>query len=488
MNNLKQKTLSGFIYKFAERGASQGVNLIVQIILARLLLPEEFGIIALLTVFMTILDVFVTYGFGNSLVVNKKSDDVDFSTCFFFGLFLAFLLYGVVYVCSPYISQYFYGHDELDLLVKVMALRMLIAAVNSVQHAYVQKAMKFRLFFYATLIGTIMSGVVGISMAYTGLVVWALAAQYLSNALFNTITLWIVSDWRPKWMFSFNRLKAIYDYGWKILAVGLIDTIFGQIRSLVIAKQYSKADLAYYNRGYHFAGFGMQLVEPTISAVLFPALSSCNDNQKMMKSVTQRVIKSSTFLICSIMFLLTAISKPLIIVLLTEKWSPCIIFLQIGCMAYLLRPLQVINNCVIRASGRSGLLLKLDLIKKGIGVALLILSMPYGVEAIAWSLVLTNVIATIINIYPNKDILKYGYFEQFKDLAGNLLLGAIMAGFVWLLTLLQINYLLMLVLQIVAGIALLLLISELFKVDSYFYLKQIVINNIRNGKIFKKNA
>ena len=283
-------------------------------------------------------------------------------------------------------------------------------------------------------------------------------------------------------MFSFKRLKAIYDYGWKILAVGLVDTFFGQIRSLVIAKQYSKADLAYYNRGYHFAGFGMQLVEPTISAVLFPALSSCNDNPKLMKSVTQRVIKSSTYLICCIMFMLAAISKPLIIVLLTEKWSPSIIFLQIGCMAYLLRPLQVINNCVIRASGRSGLLLKLDLVKKGIGVALLIASMSYGVEAIAWSLVLTNVIATVINIYPNKDILKYGYVEQFKDLAGNMLLGAVVAGIVWLITLLPIGYFPMLVLQIIVGLSLILIFSELLKLDSYKYLKETFFNTLKKSK------
>ena len=196
-------------------------------------------------------------------------------------------MYGIVFICSPYISAFFYGHDELDILVKVMALRMFIAAVNSVQHAYVQKKMQFKLFFYSTLIGTIMSGVVGVTMAYSGFGIWALAAQYLSNALFNTITLWIVSEWRPKLMFSFQRLKVIYDYGWKILAGGLVDTFFGQSRSLVIAKQYSRADLAYYNRGITFPAFGMKLIEPTISSVLFPSLSSCNDECKIMKEIAQ---------------------------------------------------------------------------------------------------------------------------------------------------------------------------------------------------------
>ena len=485
MQNLKQVTLSGFIFKFAERGAAQGISFIVQIVLARLLMPEEFGTIALLTVLMAILDVFVTYGFGNSLVVNKKSDYLDFSTCFFFGLFLAGILYLGVYICSSYISQYFYGHDELSLLVKVMALRMFIAAVNSVQHAYVQKKMQFKLFFYSTLIGTIMSGVVGVTMAYSGFGIWALAAQYLSNALFNTITLWIVSEWRPKLMFSFQRLKVIYDYGWKILAVGLVDTFFGQIRSLVIAKQYSRADLAYYNRGITFPAFGMKLIEPTISSVLFPSLSSCNDECKIMKEIAQRVIKISTFLICGVLCLVFGIAKPLIIVLLTEKWLPCVTFLQIGCFAYLLRPLQIINDTIIRASGRSSLLLYINILKKGIGLFFLFLFMPYGVEAIAWSYVAFNVISTFINIYPNKSILQYGYWEQFKDLGTNLIGGFCMGCIVWLMAFLPISPLLLLLLQTTVGFSFYWLFSAFFKLSSYIYLKEILRNTIsakRNKK------
>ena len=480
MANLKQKTLSGFVYNFAERGAAQGINFLVQIILARLLMPEEFGTIALLTVLMTILDVFVTYGFGNSLVVNKKSDDLDFSTCFYFGIFLSLMMYAVVYASSPYISKFFYGHDELDILVKVMALRIPIAAVNSVQHAYVQKRMQFRLFFFATLIGTALSGVVGIVMAYTGFGVWALAAQYMSNAFFNTITLWIMSEWRPKWMFSFQRLKAIYDYGWKILATGLIDTIFGQIRSLVIAKQYSRSDLAFYNRGVNFPQFGMRLIEPTISGVLFPALSNCNDDKKMMKAITQRIIKTSTLIVSGIMNLLMVVAKPLIVVLLTEKWLPCVVFLQIGCIAYLLRPLQIINACVIRASGRSALLLNLDLLKKGIGLALLFIAMPFGVEAIAWSYVGINVISTLINIWPNKEILDYSYMEQFRDIGANLIVGFVAGAAAWSITFLSIGYFPMLLIQVVVGAVTFLLFSHLSHIESYSYIKSLVKEQVKN--------
>lgn len=474
MDNLKQKTLSGFIYVFLERGAAKGVSFIVQIILARMLMPEQFGTIALLTVFINILDVFVTYGFGNSLVVNKKSDDLDFSTCFYFGIGLSLFLYALVYYTSPFISTFFYGNDELDILIKVMALRMPIAAVNSVQHAHVSKNMRFKLFFYATLIGTVLSGIISITMAYTGFGVWALVAQYLSNAFFDTLTLWIFAKWRPKWMFSLKRLKVIYDYGWKILAVGLIDTLYGQIRSLVIAKQYSREALAHYNRGTTFPAFGMSLIEPTIEKVLFPSLSNCNDDPAMMKSVTRRVAKSATYLICAFMALLFAISKPLVVILLTEKWLPCVVFMQIACIGFVLRPLQLINNCVIRASGRSGLLLKLDLLKKSIGVALLIASMKFGVVAIAWSYVITNVISTLINIYPNRDLLNYGYREQFGDLLGNLWVGLIMGAVVWSISLLPLSNMVLLFVQCFVGFALFIGISKLGNNDSYNYLISMV--------------
>jgi len=366
--------------------------------------------------------------------------------------------------------------------VKVMALRMPIAAINTVQYSYVAKKMQFRLFFYATLIGTVLSGIVGISMAYTGFGVWALVAQYLSNALFNTITLWIMAGWRPKWMFSFQRLKAIYDYGWKILAVGLVDTIFGQIRSLVIAKEYSRSDLAYYNRGVHFPQFGMRLVEPTINGVLFPALSNCNDDWKLMKSITQRVIKTSTFIICGIMCFLFAVAKPLVILLLTEKWLPCVVFLQIGCIANLLRPLQIINTCVIRASGKSALLLKLDLLKKGIGIALLIIAMPFGVEAIAWSYVGFNVVSTIINIYPNRDILNYSYTEQFRDLGANLIVGIVMGALVWIVSFIPVSYFIILLLQIIVGIFAYILLSMAFRIESITYINQLAVSQLSKFK------
>lgn len=475
MSSLRGKTLSGFIYKFLERVGAQGVKFVVSLLLARILAPEQFGIVALVTVFITLCDVFVTYGFGNSLIADKNSDDIDFSTCLYFGIVLSIIVYAIVYTFAPIIAQ-FYNYDILVPVLRVMGLRIPLAAINSVQHAYVSKNMMFKKFFYATLIGTVISGVVAVIMAYLGCGVWALVEQYLGNVLIDTICLSVIVDWKPIKAFSLYRLKKIYSYGWKILVVGLIDTGYNQLRSLIIGKKYASSDLAYYNKGNDFPTTGMSLIEPTVNGVLFPALSQCRDNQDEMRNITRRVIKSSTYIIFPIMVGLAAVAKPLIQVLLTEKWLPSVIYLQIGCFAYMFRPLQFINNSVIKASGRSDLLLKLDIVKKGIGIALLLVSMRFGVEGIAISLAVTYCISALINIAPNRKILNYGYMAQIKDVAINLAISLVMGIIVYGISYVRMNVGLMLFFQIVTGIGVYILLSRLSNNDSFSYLLRLVIH------------
>lgn len=472
-NNLKQKTISGFIYKMLERIGAQGINFVVSIVLARLLLPEEYGLIALVTVFITILDVFVTYGFGNSLIADKNSDDVDFSTCFYFGICLSIVIYVLAFIAAPYVAL-FYGNELLTPVLRVMVLRVPIAAINSVQQAYVSKHMMFRKFFISTSIGTVISGIVAIIMAYYGFGVWALVEQYLGNVICDTICLWIIVGWRPKCFFSFKRLKKIYSYGWKILVVGLIDTGYNQIRSLVIAKKYTSQDLAYYNKGNQFPQLGMNVIEPTVNGVLFPALSQCSDNQNEMRGITRRIIMLSTYIVFPVMIGLMAVAKPLVIVLLTEKWLSCVIYLQIGCLSYLFRPLQFINNSVIKASGRSGLLLKLDVLKKAIGIILLLISMHYGVIGIAISLVITNFVSTIINITPNRKILNYGYRAQFLDIGKSAVLAIIMGLIVYAISFIRFPSIIVLMIQIVVGVGFYILASVLTRNESFVYAINII--------------
>ena len=465
---LKKKAASGFAYRFAERALAKGISFVLQLLLARLLMPEEYGLIALVTVIITICDVFVTFGFGNALVANKNSDSIDFSTCFYFCVGLALVLYAGVYLASPAVAS-FYNEPKLIDILRVMGLRIPLAAVNSVQHAYVSKHMRFKKFFYATLIGTVISGIIAVVMAYMGFGVWALVEQYLGNALIDTLCLWIIVGWRPTRQFSWERLKAIYNYGWKILAVGLIDTVYSRLRSLLIGKKYSSADLAYYNRGYSFPSFGMRLIEPTVNSVLFPTLAKCNDHQSQMRHITRRVLQVSTYIISPIMVGLIVTAKPLVFVLLTKKWLPCVIYLQIGCAANLFRCQQFINTCVIKASGRSDLLLKLDIIKKSIGLVLLVVAAQFGVVWIAVSLIAFYFISMVINIGPNREILNYGYLEQFKDVSKNMIPAFIMGVCVYPIQLLPLPNLIILCLQILTGVGIYLGLSVLAGNESYHF-------------------
>lgn len=483
-SNLKQKTVSGFVYKMLERIGAQGVNFIVSIVLARILLPEEYGVIALVTVFITILDVFVTYGFGNSLIAYKDSDDVDFSTCLYFGLVLAVVVYILVYFSSPALARY-YNNELLIAVVRVMALRIPIASVNTVQHAYVSKHMMFKKFFISTSIGTVLSGTVAIVMAYKGFGVWALVEQYLGNVACDTICLGLIIRWRPILAFSFKKLKRIYNYGWKILAVGLLDNGYNQLRNLVIGKKYSSADLAYYNKGFQFPQMATSIIEPTIVGVMFPSLSQCNDNIPEMRSISRRIIKTSTYLVFPIMVGLIVVAKPLIDIVLTPKWESSIIFLQIACLAQMFRPVQYINTSIIQAMKKSGLLLTLDLIKKGVGVLLLVLSIRFGVMGIAVSLVFSNLFSTFINILPNRKLLAYGYRMQFKDILENFIIALIMGGITYLISFTRINQYILLFLQIIAGIILYIGLSVVFKNESFFYLLDQVKKYLKKRKVHR---
>lgn len=484
--NLKKKAASGFAYRFAERALAKGISFLLQLLLARLLMPEEYGLIALVTVIITICDVFVTFGFGNALVANKNSDKLDFSTCFYFCVALSLVLYLGVYLASPAIAAY-YKEEGLTPILRVMALRIPLAAVNSVQHAYVSKHMRFKKFFYATLIGTVISGVIAVIMAYMGFGVWALVEQYLGNSLIDTVCLWVIVGWRPTREFSFQRLKAIYTYGWKILVVGLIDTVYSRLRSLIIGRKYSSEDLAYYNRGYSFPSFGMRLIEPTVNSVLFPTLAKCNDNQAQMRHITRRVLQVSTYIISPIMIGLIVTARPLVLVLLTKKWLPCVIYLQIGCAANLFRCQQFINTCVIKASGSSGLLLKLDIIKKAIGLVLLVVSAQFGVMWIAISLIAFYFISMIVNVAPNQKILDYGYLQQFKDVIQNMIPALIMGVCVYPIQLLHMPTIVTLLLQIVAGVLVYLGLSIVMKNESYhFALSYVKKNILHKGKKIRK--
>ena len=455
---------------------SQGVSFIVSVVLARLLAPEAYGTIALITVFTTLLQVFVNSGMGTALVQKKDADDLDFSTVFYFNVVMCLVLYGLLFLAAPLIAA-FYELPELTLLVRVLGLTLVISGVNNIQNSYVSKTMQFKRFFFATLGGTLFSAIVGIVMAYAGYGVWALIAQTLTNNAANTVILWITVKWRPKWMFSWMRLKGLFSYGWKLLVSALLDTGYRDLRQLIIGKVYTTGDLAYYNKGKQLPGLLVTNINTSIDSVLLPTLSAEQDDRERVKAMTRRAIKTSTYIMMPMMMGLAVCAEPLIRLLLTEKWLPCVLYLRIFCFSDAFYPIHTANLNAIKAMGRSDLFLKLEVAKKAIGLTVLFATMFISVEAIAYSLLLTALTSQIINSWPNKKLLNYSYIDQVKDMLPQIVLSCVMGAAVYAVSFLNVGDVVTLLIQVPLGILIYIVGSKLFRLEIYQYLWNIIKQN-----------
>lgn len=460
--------LPNFFWRLAERFGAQGVALVVSIILARLLVPEVYGTIALVTVFTQILNVFVDSGFGNALIQKKDADDLDFSTVFYFNIAVCLLLYAGVFLAAPWIAR-FYNDLALTPVVRVLSLTLIISGVKNVQQAYVSRTMQFKRFFFATLGGTIGAAVIGIAMAYFGFGVWALVAQQIFNATVDTLILWITVKWRPKWMFSWQRLKGLFSFGWKLLASSLLDTVYSDLRQLIIGKLYTSSDLAQYNRGKQLPDLLVNNIDTSINSVLLPAMSQVQDDSARVKSMTRRAMKTSTYVIAPIMMGLAFTAEFIIRLLLTEKWMPCVPFLRIFCITYMFYPVHTANLNAIKAMGRSDLFLKLEIVKKVVGLIVLLSTMWFGVMAMAYSLLFTSITSQIINSWPNKKLLDYSYPEQIRDILPGILLAVLMGCCVYPIQWLGLPDVVTLLIQVPLGAAIYIGVSAVLRLDSYKY-------------------
>ena len=483
--SLKAKTLSGVIWKFGERVSAQAVNFIVSIILARLLLPEDYGLIALVTVFITICNKIVVSGFATSLIQKKDADNLDFSTVFYFSIAVAAVLYAGLFFAAPFIAKFYSAESDPELfiqVIRVMGLNLFIIAVNSVQQAYVSRTMQFRKFFFSTIIGTVVSAVAGIALAYMGKGVWALVAQNMILAVVNGIVLWFMVKWRPQLKFSFKRLKTLYSYGWKIFVASLIKILYTDLRSLVIGKVYTAADLAFYNKAQSFPQLIDTNVEGTIDSVLFPAISKKQSNVDDMRAMLRRAIKTTSYILMPLLIGLSAVAKPFIIILLTDKWAESIPLMQILAFSFVFAPVELENLQAIKAIGRSDIALKVEIIKKVMGVIILIISIPFGVTAIAIGMVISTTLSAIINAIPNKKLLGYTFKMQLKDILPSLVMSLVMFGVVYPISLLDINVWLMLVIQVIVGAIIYVALSAIFKVESFKYILNMIKGFLKRGK------
>ena len=473
MKATKQTVLSNFIWRFAERCGAQIVQLIVSVVLARILAPEAYGTIALVIVFANILQVFVDSGLGNALIQKKDADDLDFSSVFYFNICWCLVLYAIIYFCAPLISN-FYDDQSLTAIVRVLCLTVVISGLKNVQQAYVSRTMQFKKFFFATLLGTIMSAIIGILLALAGFGVWALVAQKIVNLFVDTAVLWITVKWRPKLMFSFYRLKGLISYGWKLLVSSLLDTVYNNLRQMIIGKLYTESDLAYYNQGQQFPQVIITNINTSMDSVLFPVMSYEQDNKEKLKNMMRRVMKISTFIMSPLMIGLAFVAPTVVSLVLTDKWLPCVPYLRIFCISFMFYPIHTANLNAIKAMGRSDLFLKLEIAKKIIGLILLILTMHLGVLVMAYSLLISSVINQIINSWPNYKLLKYSYLEQLKDILPNIIISVIMGVAVNFVAIFQLPKLLTFFIQIVLGVIIYLLLSVLLKNDSLTYLLETI--------------
>ena len=477
----KSRVFSGFLWSYAERCGAQVVTFLVSVVLARLLSPSDYGTIALVTVFTNILQVFVDSGLGTALVQKKNADELDFSSVFYFNVVACIVLYVGIFFAAPYIAV-FYNDPSLVAIIRVIGLTIVISGVKNIQQAYISRNMLFKRFFFATLSGTVFSAVLGITMALCGFGIWALVAQMLSNPAIDTLVLWITVRWRPKKAFSWKRLKDLLTFGVSLLASSLISTTYNNVRNLIIGKLYSTEDLAYYNQGEKFPKMIVGNINAAIDNVLLPTLASEQENKQRVKSMTRIAMKISVYIMAPLMIGMVFCAEPIVRLVLTDKWIQCVPFLRIFCISYMFYPLHTANLSAIKAMGRSDLYLKMEIVKKIVGIVLLLISMQISVMAMAYSLLISEVLEQIINSWPNWKLLNYPYHDQLMDILPSILLSLCMGGVVALLTMLHWNYIVTLVLQVTLGAVFYLAASWLLKREELFYLLDFV------KKLKRRNA
>ncbi len=485
---MRKQVIFGFFWRLMERLGAQTVSFVVSIILARILSPDVYGTIALILVFTSIMQVFVDSGLGNALIQKKQADDIDFSTVFYFNILFCLLVYGAMWIAAPEIARFF-NDRTLVPYIRILSLTIIISGVKNVQQAFVSRNMLFKKFFYSTLCGTIVAAVIGVSMAIRGFGVWALIAQQLTNLTIDTLILWITVPWRPKLCFSFARLRILLSYGWKLLASSLLDTGYNNLRQLLLGKFFTRSDLAFYNQGEKFPALIIVNINASIDSVLLPAMSQDQDDKKRIREMTSRSIMISTYLMSPMLIGMAACAETIIHLFLTDKWLPCVPYLQILSISYLFYPIHTANLNAIKAVGRSDIFLKLEVIKKVIGTIVLFISIRISVIALAISALLMTALSIVINAWPNKKILAYSIRAQLSDISTNLIPALIMGVLVYTVGLIAIPSVIKLIIQVITGITIYLALSILLKNPSFVYLLNVLksgIEKLHNVKPHEK--
>ena len=471
--------INSFVWKFIERIGTQSVSFVVSIILARMLMPSDYGYIAIIMTFISFANVIIEGGLNSALIQKKECDNIDYSTVVFVSILASTILYSILYFIAPYIGA-FYNYNQLTAILRVLGIVLFFGAVNSVQNAFLVKNLQFKKLFYSSFSSVIVSAIIGISMAKIGFGIWALVAQNIALIFTTMIVMWFTVKWRPEFHCSFIRFKQLYSFGWKIFATNTIITIFLNIRSLIIGRVYSSSSLAFFDRGKSLPSIAIDNINTSIQSVMFPVLSMRQDSTDGVKQMMSRSIRVSSYIIYPILIGLIVIAEPLVKLLLTNKWLPAVPYVQIFCVANLFMPIQNVNMVAIKALGYSSIILNLEIIKKIIELTILIISVKINVIAIAWGVAIYNFICIFINLYPTKKILNYSYREQISDVTPPCLISVLMGVIIYPIQIYCDNTFITIILSITGGIIIYILISKLLNIDSYKYLQNLLLKKIKH--------
>lgn len=461
--------IHSLFWKLLERGGTQAIQLLVMIILTRLLTPGDYGVIAIVAVFISIATLLADSGFCESLIQKKKVEDIDFSSVFFLNLLVACLLYIILFFTAPYAALYFEA-PQLKAILRILSLTVFISVCNSIQYAVIARSMQFKKLVKSSLAAAVFAGLAGVVLACTGFGIWALVVQQLTNQLLVTVLLWFSVKWRPQLLFSTKHISILYSFGWKLVASTLIYNLYTSLQSFVIGKLFSPVMLGYYSRGAQLPNILVSNINGSIQSVMFPALASRQDDKERMKEMIRRAIVTSSFILFPLMMGLAVIAEPLIRLLFTEKWLPAAVFLQIFCGYYALWTVDSANLHVIKAVGRSDLFLKLEIVKFIMGTIILVSSLPFGVYGVAVGVLINRILTTIVDAWPMKALLDYSLVAQIRDVLPSLFLALSVGTIVYSIHLAGLPDILTIFLQIIIGAALYIGLAIVLKVESFTYL------------------
>ncbi|HPI35452.1 MAG: lipopolysaccharide biosynthesis protein [Prolixibacteraceae bacterium] len=485
MVDLRQKTITGVMWSGIDSFAEQLVHFIVGIVMARVIAPREYGLIGMITVFIAISNSFILSGLGSALIRKTDCKQVDFSTVFYYNLGMGCILYLILFFSAGAIADFF-KEPLLKPIVRIVGIDLIIRSLTIIQRITLVKRIDFKLLAKITIISSILSGIIGIVMAYRGYEVWSLVARMISFSFITSLLLWILNRWRPTIEFSRKSFKELFGFGNKIMISGIFDTVYRNIYYLVIGKFFSANELGYYTRAQTFNDLPSKQITSVISRVTFPILSEMRENPVVLKGGYKRMITSTTYISFVILAGLAAIAEPMVITLIGEAWRPSIVYLQMLCFVGMLYPLQALNLNILQVQGRSDLYLRIEIIKKLLAVPIIIVGIIWGIKVMLVGMMVNSLISYYINSYWSGKMINYSMSEQITDILPSFLV-AIGSGLLVFVIgkLIPGGYLMKMISQLLFGAVIVFFVSELFKLAPYLYLKEIVLsrfNSIRTAR------